>query len=273
MVDTDCSGCHNGRMRSPSNVLLDEFDATQIAANPDIWSRAYRQLQAGTMPLVGAPRPDGATCAAPLIFIEKALDSKTPAVATSQEIATRLAKLLWNSIPDAALLQERLTDPVAVERQIHRMLGDDRSQSLVSHFFFPWLQLDKFGQPEADPKLFPDYYASLRDSQAKKTELFLLSQLRDDRDPVERWSADCTFLNEQLAKHYGIPNVSGAKFRRVNLSAPERAGLLGQGSVLMATSSLSMPHTTPATRGKWIRFHFLGVPPPNPFPGATPVKL
>ena len=281
MIDTYCSGCHNGRMRSPSNVLLDQFDATRITENPEVWSRAYRQLQAGTMPPVGAPRPDQATYDAVLNSIEQALnvDAKPLVAADSQEIATRLANLLWNSAPDASLLQDaqsnRLSDPATLERQIHRMLADDRAQALVARFFFPWLQLDKLGNSDPDKKFFPDYDVSLRDSLAKETELFLLSQLRDDRDPIELWSANYTFLNEQLAKHYDIPNVSGQQFRRVTLS-PERAGLLGQGSILMLTSKhqhgVDAAYTSPATRGKWVRMHFLGVAPPNPFPNAQPVK-
>jgi hypothetical protein len=155
------------------------------------------------------------------------------------------------------------------------MLADDRAQAFVSRFFFPWLGLDKLGNADPDKKYFPDYDVSLRESLAKETEMFLLSQLRDDRDPVEVWNANYTFLNEQLARHYDVPNVSGSQFRRVAVSSPERAGLLGQGSILMLTS----PHghgmdayTSPASRGKWVRMHFLGVPPPNPFPGAQPVK-
>ncbi len=282
MIGTYCSGCHNGRMRSPSGVLLDQFDATQISASPDVWSRAYRQLQAGTMPPVGAPRPDQATYDAVLGSIERAMTAKVDAqspIANSPEIAARLATLLWSSAPDAALLQDaqrdRLSDPATLERQIHRMLADDRAQAFVSRFFFPWLGLDKLDKVNPDAKNFPDYDVSLRDSLAKETELFLLSQLRDDRDPVELWSADYTFLNEQLAKHYNIPNVSGPQFRRVSLSMPERAGLLGQGSILMVTSPLNgvaAAYTSPATRGGWVRRHFLGVAPPNPFPGATPVK-
>jgi hypothetical protein len=305
VIDAWCSGCHNGRMRSPSGMLLDQFDAAHISANPDVWSRAYRQLQAGTMPPVGAPRPDRATYDGALASIEQALgaknvgaknvgaknvdainvDAKPPAATNSQEIATRLATLLWNSAPDAALLQDaqhnRLSNPAALERQIHRMLADDRAQAFVSRFFFPWLQLDKLSNSDPERKYFPDYDVSLRDSLAKETELFLLSQVREDRDPVELWSANYTFLNEQLARHYGIPDVSGPQFRRVPLSKsdgppPERAGLLGQGSILMVTSrhqhGVDAAYTTPATRGKWVRTHFLGVPPPNPFPGAQPVK-
>jgi Protein of unknown function (DUF1592)/Protein of unknown function (DUF1588) len=281
VIDTYCSGCHNGRMRSPSGVLLDQFDA---AASPDVWSRAYRQLQAGTMPPVGAPRPDRATYDAVLTSIEQALSAKVntyakpPAAANdafnSKEIATRLATLLWNGAPDASLLQDaqrnRLSDPATLEGQIHRMLADDRAQAFVSRFFFPWLQLDKLGNSDPDKKYFPDYDVSLRDSFAKETELFLLSQLRDDRDPIELWSANYTFLNEQLARHYDVPNVRGPEFRRVSFTAPERAGLLGQGSILMLTSTPL--YTSPATRGKWVRLHFLGVPPPNPFPNAQPVK-
>ena len=281
VIETYCSGCHNGRMRSPSGVVLELLDPTQIAASPDLWSRAYRQIQAGTMPPAGAPRPDRATYDAVLTSIEQSLsmDAKPSAAADSQEIAKRLATLLWNSAPDAALLQDaqrnRLSDPATLERQIRRMLADDRAQAFVSRFFFPWLQLDQLAKADPDKKYFPDYDVSLRDSLAKETELFLLSQLRDDRDPIELWSANYTFLNEQLAKHYDIAGVSGSQFRRVS-STPERAGLLGQGSILMVTSrhqhGVDAAYTTPATRGKWVRTHFLGTPSPIPAPNAQPVK-
>jgi uncharacterized protein DUF1592/uncharacterized protein DUF1588 len=282
VLDTYCSGCHNGRMRSPSGPLLERFDATQIPASPELWARAYRQLQAGTMPPVGSPRPDRTTSSNVLISIEQALGAsgaKMPAAASSREIAVRLAALLWNSGPDASLLQDaehgRLSDPNTLERQIHRMLADDRTQAFISRFFFPWLQLDTLGNSDPDKKYFPDYDVSLRDALIKETELFLLSQLRDDRDPVELWSADYTFLNAQLAEHYGVPNVTGPQFRRVP-STPERAGLLGHGSILMVTSrhqhGVDAAYTTPATRAKWVRLHFLGAPLPNGFPGAQPVK-
>jgi hypothetical protein len=277
-----CSGCHNGSMRSPSGVLLDQFDAAQIAEKPDVWARAYRQLQAGAMPPVGAPRPDRATYDALLSSIEQAWSPgpKAPATATSQEIAAQLAALLWNGTPDASLLQDtqgnRLSEPAVLERQIHRMLADDRAQAFVSRFFFPWLGLDKLSNAEPDKNFFPDYDVSLRDAFARETELFLLSQLRDDRDPVELWSANYTFLNDRLARHYDIPNVTGSHFRQVTLPSPERAGLLGQGSVLMVTSRHqqggSGAYTTPATRAIWVRLHFLGARQPMPFPGAQPVK-
>ena len=279
VIVTYCSGCHNGRMRSPSGVLLDQFAAARIAESPDVWARAYRQLQAGTMPPVGAARPDRATYDAVIASIEQAWGAnvKRPEPADAGEIATRLATLLWNGAPDAALLQAaKRRDPAVLEREIRRMLADDRAQAFVSGFFFPWLELDKLGKADPDKKFFPYYDVSLRDALARETELFLLSQLRDDRDPIELWSAGYTFLNEQVARHYGIPGVTGPEFRRVSLPAPERAGLLGHGSILMATSrhehGVDAAYTSPATRAKWVRTHFLGVSPPNPFPGAQPVN-
>jgi len=282
VVNTYCAGCHNGSMRSPSGGLLDQFDAARIPENPDMWARAYRQLQAGTMPPVGAKRPDRDTYDAVLISIEQAwgTDAKPSASATSQEIADQLATLLWNSPPDAVLLEDaqrnRLREPAVLERQIHRMLEDDRAQAFVSRFFFPWLGLDKLSGADPDKRFFPDYDVPLRDGFAKETELFLLSQLRDDRDPVELWSANYTFMNEQLARHYEIPNVKGSQFRKVTLPSPERAGLLGQASVLMVTSRHQQgapgAFTSPAARSTWVRSHFLGAKPPEPFPGAQPVK-
>jgi Protein of unknown function (DUF1592)/Protein of unknown function (DUF1588)/Protein of unknown function (DUF1585) len=282
IVNTYCSTCHNGTMRSPSGALLDQFDTARITEKPDVWARAYRQLQAGTMPPVGAPRPDRAAYDAVLATIEQAsgATAKPPATATSQEIADQLAALLWNSAPDASLLQDaqrnRLGEPAVLESQIHRMLADDRSQAFVTRFFFPWLGLDKLAAADPDKKLFPDYDISLRDAFAKETELFLLHQIRDDRDPVELWSARYTFLNDQLARHYNIPNVEGPEFRMVTLRSPERAGLLGQGSVLMVTSrhrqGADAAYTSPAARAIWVRLHFLGAPQPMPLPNAPNVK-
>ena len=203
-----------------------------------------------------------------------------PQAASSQQIATRLANLLWHSNPDEALLRDaqhnRLADIPVLEGHVRRMLADDRAQAFVANFFFPWLQLNELSKADPDKKYFPDYDPSLRDSLARETDLFLLSQLRAESDPLELWSANYTFLNEQLAKHYGVANVSGPQFRRVDLLTPERDGLLGQASILMITSrhqhKSDAGYTSPAARANWIRFHFLGVPPPGAFPGAQPVK-
>jgi hypothetical protein len=282
VVGTYCAGCHNGVMHSPSGALLDQFDAGRIVENPDMWTRAYRQLQAGTMPPVGAPRPEQPAYDAVLASIEAALGANAaPAAdASSQEIADRLALLLWNTAPDASLLQDtqrnRLASPATLDRQIARMLQDERARAFVARFFFPWLGLDQLGKANPDKANFPEYDVSLRDAMATETEQFLLSQLREDRDPIELWSANYTFLNEQLARHYGIPGVTGAQFRRVALSTPERTGLLGQGSVLMVISrhqqGQDARYTSPAARAIWVRMHFLGATPPRAFPNAQPVK-
>src|SRR5215467_6811958 len=282
LVQTYCAGCHNGVMRSPSRALLDHVDVSTMASNPDVWSRAYRQLQAGTMPPFGASRPDRVAYGKLLSSIETALGASgpPPADATDQEIAERLATLLWNSAPDAALSGEasrhRLTQAATLEKQIQRMLADERAEAFVSRFFFPWLGLDQLEKAEPNLEHFPDYTVSLREAMATETDLFIRSQLRDNRDLLELWDANYTFLNEPLARHYSIPGITGAQFRRVVLTTPERNGLLGQGSILMVTSrhqhGTSAAYTSPAARAIWVRAHFLGAPPPQPFPGAQPVK-
>jgi hypothetical protein len=267
LVESSCASCHNG------------LDPARIKENPEQWSRVERHLRAGTMPPVGAPRPDRRTMDEALSAIEKELDSPAPTTEASPMIAVRLAKLLWNAEPDAPLMEaaqrDQLRDSQALERQVRRMLADARSEAFVSRFLFPWLELDKLNDADPDKRFFPDYEPSLRDSLRRETELFLLSQLQNDSDPADLWTANYSFLNEQLAKHYGIPNVTGSQFRRVALP-PERAGLFGQGSILMVTSrhqhGVDAAHTTPATRAKWVLAHFQGVATPPPFPGAQPLK-
>src|SRR5688572_28541582 len=281
-VATYCAGCHNGVTRSASGAMLDRFDTARMSDNPDAWSRAYRQVQAGTMPPVGAPRADRTASERLLASIESGLGATAapPADATSQEIASRLALLLWNSVPDASLVEDarrdRLTDAATLERQVRRMLDDERASAFVTRFFVPWLGLDRLAAADPDKAHFPDYDVSLRDALAKETELFLLSQLREDRDPIELWNANYTFLNEQLARHYGVTGITGTQLRRVALTAPERAGLLGHGSIHMVTSrhqhGTDAGYTSPATRAIWVRTRFLGAAAPQPFPSAQPVK-
>ena len=281
-VQVYCAGCHNGAMRSPSGALLDRLDPTTMADNRDAWSGAYRQVQAGTMPPFGSPRPDRAARHALLASIEAALGAGTqaPTDATDQEIADHLAALLWNSAPDDSLLADarrhRLTEPATLEKQIQRMLVDQRAEAFVSRFFFPWLGIDRLSAAEPDPRYFPGSDVTLRDAMARETDLFIRSQLRDDRDPLDLWNADYTYLNDALARHYGVAGVRGAQFRRVTVPTRERYGLLGQGSILMITSrhqpGKGSPYTSPAARALWVQRHFLGAPPPMPFPGAKPVK-
>jgi hypothetical protein len=281
VVDKYCASCHNDRSKSLGGLLLERLDAADMGARPELWAKAYRQLRAGAMPPIGSPRPDRASLDASLVAIERGLSAAaSPRAANSQMVATRLASLLWNAAPDDELRRDagrdRLRDVGAVERQVRRMLADNRAQTFVTRFFVPYLQLDALAQADPDTRYFPGYDVSLRDALARETELFLLSQLRDDRDPIELWSAGYTFLNERLASHYGVAGVSGPEFRRVAMPAPERAGLLGHGSVAMVTSrhqhGVDAAYTTPATRAKWVRLRYFGAPLPNGFPGAQPVK-
>ncbi len=184
------------------------------------------------------------------------------------ELASRLSFFLWSSIPDDELLDAAargsLADPVVLERQVRRLLADPRAQALVDNFFGQWLQLRDLRNVTPNATLFPGFDDNLREALMRETELFLESQFRDDRSVLELLSADYSFLNERLARHYGIANVHGNRFRRVTFGSPERGGLLGQGSLLTVTSYPN--RTSPVVRGKWVLDTLLGAPPPPPPP-------
>ena len=187
------------------------------------------------------------------------------------EVASRLAFFLWSSLPDEALLEAaergRLRNPEVLEQQVQRMLADRRADSLVDDFAVQWLHLRNLDEVRGDPVPFPDYDDNLVSAFRKETELFLSSTLRGDRSVLELLDADYTFLNERLAKHYGIGGVYGERFRRVPLPDDSvRRGLLGQGSVLTGTSRAN--RTSPVIRGKWILENILGTPPPPPPPNV-----
>jgi hypothetical protein len=149
-----------------------------------------------------------------------------------------------------------------LNRQVLRMLRDPRSANLVDGFFADWLSLDRVKNAAPDPALFPQVDADLIQAMQIETRLFLESQLRDDRDAVEIWTANYTYVNARLARHYGIGGVSGQDFRRVTWPNDRRAGLLGQAGILMALSKPS--RTSPTTRGRFVLSRFLGVDSPNP---------
>jgi len=190
------------------------------------------------------------------------------------DLASRLSFFLWSSIPDEELLAEasagRLKNPAVLERQTRRMLADPKAQALVSNFASQWLHLRNLRnvQPHADD--FPDFDDNLRQAFRRETELLFESVMRDDRSVVDLLRADYTFVNERLARHYGIPNVYGSQFRRVPVPDEERKGLLGHGSILTLTSHAT--RTSPVVRGKWILENILGTPPPSPPPDVPTLK-
>jgi hypothetical protein len=191
------------------------------------------------------------------------------------DLASRLSFFLWSSIPDDELLDaaERgnLHKPSVLEKQVRRMLADSRSHALADTFAEQWLHVRNLESITPDLRLFPDFDDNLRQSFRQETELFFDSVLREDRSVLTLLKADYTFLNERLAKHYGIPNVYGSRFRRVSLDKDsERGGLLRQGSVLTVTSYAT--RTSPVIRGKWILANLLGTPPPPPLPNVPALK-
>jgi mono/diheme cytochrome c family protein len=186
------------------------------------------------------------------------------------ELASRLSFFLWSSIPDEPLLQlaeaGTLHEPAVLEAQAARMLRDERANAFVSNFFGQWLLLRNVRTRAPDPGAFPDFDENLREAMQKETELFVASQVREDRSVVDLLTANYTFVNDRLAAHYGIPNVHGSHFRRFTFADGRRGGLLGQASILMATSYPN--RTSPTQRGLWVLDGLLGAPPPPPPPNV-----
>jgi hypothetical protein len=185
-----------------------------------------------------------------------------------------LSFFLWSSIPDDELVEAatsgRLRDPAMLDRQLRRMLADPRAGSLVTSFAAQWLHLRNLRAAAPDANEFPEFDDNLREAFQRETELLIESQLREDRGVVDLLTADYTFVNERLARHYGIPNVYGSHFRRVPVTQPERRGLLGHGSVLTVTSYST--RTSPVVRGKWLLENVLGAPPPPPPPDVPALQ-
>ena len=189
-----------------------------------------------------------------------------PYALSDLELASRLSFFLWSSIPDDELLdvaaRGALRDPGALEGQTRRMLADPRAEALVTNFAGQWLSLRNAAAVQPDEDLFPDFGEDLRQGFRRETELLFASVLHENRSVIDLLAADYTFLNERLARHYGIPNVRGSHFRKVALDDPARGGLLGHGSILTVTSYAN--RTSPVLRGKWVLENILGNPPPPP---------
>jgi hypothetical protein len=209
-----------------------------------------------------------------LFRIEQDPPNSPPATAyrlSDLDLASRLSFFVWSSIPDDELLdaaiQGKLRQPQVLERQVRRMLADSRSGSLVDNFAEQWLYLRNLATATPDARLFPDFDDNLRQSLRRETELFFESVMREDRNVLDLLRANYTFLNERLAKHYGVPSVYGTRFRKVTFGDDDvRGGLIGQGSILTISSYGN--RTSPVLRGKWILSNLLGSPPPPPLPNV-----
>jgi len=189
-------------------------------------------------------------------------------------LASRLSFFLWSAPPDHELLSlasaGKLADQAVLRRQVQRMIADPRSEALASRFFSQWLRLQDLDKVVPDVRQYPDFDQQLRDAMRRETELFLQNLVRENRSVLELWNADYTFMNERLATHYGVPNVSGKAFRRVPYSDPQRRGLLAHASILTLTSHAT--RTSAVDRGKWVMEVFLHSPPPPPPPGVPDLE-
>jgi hypothetical protein len=190
------------------------------------------------------------------------------------ELASRLSFFLWGSLPDEELIalasQGKLRTPSVLEKQVRRMLADPRSDTLATNFARQWLHLQNLKDLQPDAYQYPNYSRNLSDSMLRETELFFQSIQKEDRSILELLTADYTFVDELLAQHYGIPDVSGSAFRRVQLMDQNRRGLLGHASILTLTSVSN--RTSPVGRGKYVMEVLLGTPPPPPPPNVPALK-
>ena len=199
---------------------------------------------------------------------------KTAYRISDTELASRLSFFLWSSIPDEELLKlaidGKLHQPAVLERQTRRMLADAKSRSLVTNFANQWLFLRELKNANPDVTIFPDFDDNLRQAFQRETEMLFESVIREDRSVIDLLDADYTFVNERLARHYGIPNIYGPDFRRVPVPNDARRGLLGHGSLQLVTSNPN--RTSPVMRGKWILENLLGTAAPTPPPDVPPLE-
>ena len=193
---------------------------------------------------------------------------------TGFELASRLSFILWSSLPDDELLalagSEGLRDPEVLEQQVLRMLADPKAAAFIDNFGGQWLYLRNLDGIYPDPAEFPEFDENLREAFKRETQLFIGHQIRNDNSLRELLSADYTFVNERLARHYGIPGIYGNRYRKVTLDGAERGGLFGHGSLMMVTSYPN--RTSPVLRGKFVLENLLGGPPPEPPPNVPALE-
>jgi hypothetical protein len=274
LFETYCTSCHNQRTRA-AGLALDNLTASPVSENTDVWEKILRRLRARRDPPMGMRRPGEAAYQNAVSAAEYALDhaypvnsSLTSAGRVSEaELAARMARFIWNANPDAPLSEAAqkgtLKDPAVLEQQVRRMLRDPRASGLVANFFGRWVPWDLLGKDRSIDD-------GLRQAFESETRLFLESQIRDDHNALDIWTANYSFLNDRLARHYGVSGIFGSEFRRVAFSGNTRAGILGQGSFLKITSDAN--RTSPVQRGKMILWMFFGVDPPAPPPNVPPIK-
>ena len=193
---------------------------------------------------------------------------------TDLELASRLSFFLWGTLPDSQLLalgeQKKLSDKKILEKEVRRMLADPRAEALSTRFASQWLRLQDIEKVHPDAFLFPDFNLQLSNAMARETQLFFNHIVQNDRSILDIFTADYTFVNEQLARHYGIPNVAGPEFRKVQYPDEMRRGVLGHGSMLVQTSLGN--RTSPVLRGKWVMEVLIGMPPPPPPPDVPDLE-
>ena len=270
VFESYCSSCHNESNRS-GGLDLASLNAKDVREKTSTWENILRRLQARRDPPPNSPRPDDRTYRSLVARLGQALDGAysantlNPAERISDaEWATRIAALIWGAAPDVSLLEASrngsLADPAVLNREIVRMIRDPKSSILVSNFLEPWL-LHRIDPAQADAELL----------QAMETEmrLFLESQLREDRRVLELWTANYTYVNERLARHYGMTGISGKEFQRVTWRDTNRAGILGMSGPLTALSSPS--RTSPTRRGIFVFTKFLGMDASEPPANVPPM--
>jgi hypothetical protein len=270
-----CAGCHNPTNRA-GGLDLGVLNAKNVGENTSVWEKILQRLRARRDPPSGQPRPNDTMYRAAISRLELALDSAYPAngpLHTGQnlaetELASRIAGFVWGGAPDASLLDDarsgKLADEAVLEQQIIRMLRDPRSSHLIANFLEPWLSMDKLQTASAE-----QLDAELLQAMKTETRLFLENQLRDNHNALQLWTANYTFVNDRLARHYGMPQVSGKEFRRVTWPNNTRAGVLGQAGPLTTLSFGS--RTSPTKRGIFVFSRFLGMTAADPPANVPPL--
>jgi hypothetical protein len=273
MLDRYCVSCHNDA-NATAGLNLQVLRQAPVRENTAQWERVTRRLQARLDPPAGAARADDATYRAVVSGLQQTLDAAYAADRATVpiervadgELAARMAMFLWNTVPDSELNEAarrgELRDSAGLNRQVVRMLRNPKSDGLVDGLLAGWLSLDRLRRAQPDATVFPQFDAELRQAMEVETRLFLQAQLREDRGALELWTANYTYVNDRLARHYGLPGVNGKEFVRVTWPDSTRAGVLGQASALTGTSQSS--RTSPTVRGIYVLTRVLGIDAPNP---------